>query len=217
LSPISTSKLFAVVLVCAPQLAIAFVWENNDEKRGEWKKIVASAFLDECQSDPSESCLKASSLMQLTRDVCGRVPPGVNAAVHRDILRDSCLKDAQEGVRAAAAAISEREARLADVVREDAKQARMESELRQRNAYIEAEQQRRLEKENKDALQAQRVRNRDLAIEKAREEREALMERSGVKGVLVDIFVALSLLLALLILNFEAVFLKIRGVRNDQT
>jgi len=214
LSPISTCKLFAVVMFCAPQLAIAFVWEHNDEKRGEWKKIVASAFLDECQSDPSESCLKASSLMQLTREVCGRVPPGVSAVDHRDIFREVCVNDVEQGVRTAIREINERRAKVAEVAHQNAVRERMEAELQERNARVEAENKRSEERWKKHE---QEVSNRHLEIQKAREERKALIERVGLNGVLVDLFVALCLVLAFLIINYDVLLLKFRGVRNDQT
>lgn len=103
-------KLLALAMFCAPQVSNAFVWENNDEKRKEWREIVKNTFIKECHNDPSESCLKSSSLIQLTKDVCGRVPPGVSAMDHRDIHREVCVNDVRTELARIEASVSNKNA-----------------------------------------------------------------------------------------------------------
>lgn len=208
-------KIVVLTTVFAPQLVNAFVWENNDEKRQEWKSLVGTTFLGECGSDPSELCLKNSSLMQLTKDVCGRAPPGVSEADHRDIFRELCVGDATFAVNGAIA-----EVEVSKKI--DASNAKQNEwalkEIERRNIQTELDNQKyqeQVKKEEKDELAMKAVRKRDLEIQRESEEKRDLIERTGMKGLLVDLFVALSLVLAFLIVNYEAMLLKIRGVGND--
>lgn len=208
-------KLLVLTTVFAPQLVNAFVWENNDEKRQEWKSLVKTTFTEECQDDPTPTCLEGSSLMPLAKQVCGKVPPGVTNINNVEIYREVCLNDATLAVSEVIAEIDNTKKNAVSNVSQNEWALK---EIERSNIQTELANQKyqeQVKKEEKDELAMKAVRKRDLEIQRESEEKRDLIERTGMKGLLVDLFVALSLVLAFLIVNYEAMLLKIRGVGND--
>lgn len=179
MSPISTCKLFAVVLFCTPQLAIAFVWEHTDDSRNIWRGLVANAFVKDCHNDPTEACLKTSSVMELTRKVCGKVPPGASVADHRDIYRDVCVNDAQTGVQNALAEIDKTRAESRRRANDQVLRERQDLEAKKQVREAEAERQRRAElaRERKESEARERTLRSEIEKTKREEDRKREAEQ----------------------------------------
>jgi hypothetical protein len=118
-----TIKLLFLSLVCFPQLASAFVWENTDEKRSTWKKIVSNAVIKECSTNPTGECVRNSPIIPLIRDTCGKVPPNVRPIDHQEIYRASCVNDAEVGVSQALTEVTDKQRAASEAARQDALRA----------------------------------------------------------------------------------------------
>ena len=135
--------------------ANAFVWENTDEKRTAWRVMIRDAVTKECNTTPTVECVRNSSVMQLIREVCERVPPNVRPEDHRDIFRASCLSDAESGASRALAEVTDKQRVAKEVARQEALRASQQSKLDERKRKQEFEQKEIVERE----------RQRELALE----------------------------------------------------
>jgi hypothetical protein len=202
----------------------------SDELLTELEKGLLKIVKSQCQSDPSAECIKNSGAAAELKRVCGHLSKEgkSNCSISAQMFLTKLLNDLRSGKETLYFTNDPEElnSQIQEARRIELEQAQKLAELAEQSQRIAEERRAIQERTHQDNLEAVRLRQEaeaqakwleELDKRKAREEREAFLSRTGVQGVLVDLFIALSLLISFFVVNLEYTLNRLKGVRVDKT